>query len=288
MAEEFDVACPKCSIVFTVSRDLCGEMAECSECGSVFEVPFPEEVRSLESTETGAIQGVAAAPEAVEATNTVKLSRTGIGMIPTLKDSFEFGTKAPGAQQQMGTGSKFALPSSGAMPPKSSPQPPAGQQPVAPSKTGMTFKKPPMQAPQSRPAAPQPHAPPPPQAQAPVPQQHANISQTQTAAAPAPHPHVQLPSWAKIVVHKDEEVHACREAASNPIGMALLTALPPLLCVSAAFLPSPISIAVCVVLALAAFAAAFVVLKKSSRKLVVLTSQRAISVSGAEIIEAKR
>ncbi len=304
MAEEFDVSCPNCSMVFSVPRELCGEMAECSECATVFEIPFPEEVRPLESTETGAIQGVAAEPEAVDATNTVKLSRTGIGMIPTLKESFEFGTKASaiGGQQAVPQmkGSNFSLPPAGArpVPPPRSPAAPAPMQAPVPapqqapppqqaapqnSKTGMSFKKPTFTKPgASTASAPVPTAPPP------APPPSIQAGQTQQAQAPTSMPAIQIPAWAKIVLHKNEDVYAYNEVKYNPIVSLILIVLPVLLCIPLPIIPSPWSFVAALVIAVATFAVAFVMLAKSSKTAVVLTSQRAISVCGIKRAEAKK
>ena len=93
MAEEFKVSCPKCGIVFSVPMELSGEMAECSECDAVFEIPAPlENSGEYVVSETGTFKGVDA-PDA-DSHNTVKLTRTSIGMIPTLKSGFEVGTKS--------------------------------------------------------------------------------------------------------------------------------------------------------------------------------------------------
>lgn len=285
MADEFDVSCPKCSATFTVTRDLCGEMAECADCETVFEIPFPEEATVLQSTETGAIKGTAAAPEAVEATNTVKLSRTGIGMIPRLKDSFEFGTKAPpGAQQsKVAPATKPNIPPGPAQPSlqqKPIAPPPPAAPPQAPGKSGVTFKKP------TVPPPPPPAAPPPPQVHA-QPQPAFNPTQTQSAGIPAKTP-VQIPSWAKIVIHKDEEVYSCAESSSNPIQNVILVTLPVLICIILPVLPSPLSYIVGLLIAIITFVVAFIMIKKSSKTLVVLTSQRAISISGKTKVEAKR
>ena len=83
MPEEVDVACPSCNAVFSVPLEFCGETAQCAECDAIFEIPNPDEAGSDENmtgTDTGPIKGAEADPG--EATNTVRLSRTGIGMIP--------------------------------------------------------------------------------------------------------------------------------------------------------------------------------------------------------------
>ena len=303
MAEEFDVSCPKCSMVFTVPRELCGEMAECSECATVFEIPFPEEVPAIETTDTGAIKGIAAQPEeVVDTTNTVKLSRTGIGMIPNLKESFEFGTKAPsfssGPPQHQKPGTQFGIPpaqkpvpppmqqqvqppqqQAPPLPPQQRPpqthQAPVQQQPVPGARPPTTFKKP---APSGFSTQTKQTA------QAPQPQP----SQTQVTPAPAAAGMVKIPSWAKVIIHKDEEIYACSESKANAFVIAALVALPSLICIATSFLPGNWGAAGAAVIAIATFATVVFIVSGSGKKLVILTSQRAISVFGKNKIEAKK
>ena len=105
MPEEIDVACPGGNAIFGVPLEFCGEMAECAECSTVFEIPIPEEdEETYASTDTGAIQGLESDGET---TNTVRLSRTGIGMIPQVKDSFTFGETGSAGSAGGGTGGFF-------------------------------------------------------------------------------------------------------------------------------------------------------------------------------------
>ena len=305
MAEEFDVSCPKCSMIFTVPRELCGEMAECSECATVFEIPFPEEVPAIETTDTGAIKGIAAQPEeVVDTTNTVKLSRTGIGMIPNLKESFEFGTKAPsfssGPPQHQKPGTQFGIP------PAQKPVPPPMQQQVQPPQQ----QAPPMQQ-QVQP--PQQQAPPPRQQAPPMSQQRPptafkkpapsgfSTQTKQTAQSPQPQPSqsqvtpapaaagmVKIPSWAKVMIHKDEEIYACSESKANAFMIAALVVLPSLVCIATSFLPGNWGAAGAAVIAIATFATVVFIVSGSGKRLVILTSQRAISVFGKNKIEAKK
>ncbi len=305
MAEEFDVSCPKCSMIFTVPRELCGEMAECSECATVFEIPFPEEVPAIETTDTGAIKGIAAQPEeVVDTTNTVKLSRTGIGMIPNLKESFEFGTKAPsfssGPPQHQKPGTQFGIP------PAQKPVPPPMQQQVQPPQQ----QAPPMQQ-QVQP--PQQQAPPPRQQAPPMSQQRPptafkkpapsgfSTQTKQTAQSPQPQPSqsqvtpapaaagmVKIPSWAKVMIHKDEEIYACSESKANAFMIAALVVLPSLVCIATSFLPGNWGAAGAAVIAIATFATVVFIVSGSGKRLVILTSQRAISVFGKDKIEAKK
>ncbi len=173
MPSEIEVSCPGCNAVFSVPVELSGEAAECSECAAIFEIPRLEERPDAIDTDTGVIKGVAPATDYTStATNTVKLSRSSIGMIPTLKDSFTFGNKAPGVGL-------------GIQPPPSSPPPP----PPQPSAWGAPQQQQPRMAPP--PARPAPAAPAPVQQQmAPrppmAPQQAAPARPVPAPAAPAP------------------------------------------------------------------------------------------------------
>ncbi len=88
--KEFKVACPKCKASFSVPLEFAGETAECAECEFVFEIPKPEDAESqnYNVTETGTITGVEIDDKISK--STVRLSRTSIGMIPTMKDKFNF------------------------------------------------------------------------------------------------------------------------------------------------------------------------------------------------------
>ncbi len=96
-----NVSCPGCNAVFELPSSLGGETGECTECGAIFEIPKIEAVKDgkFQTTETGAVKVGKASPEG--ATNTVKLSRASIGMVPDIKDSFQFGVvnKAPTSTQ---------------------------------------------------------------------------------------------------------------------------------------------------------------------------------------------
>lgn len=87
--ENIQVVCPGCNSIFDLPIELGGQVGECTECGTVFEIPLIEKVSSgsVDKTETGSIK-VEKAPEGT--TNTVKLSRTSIGMVPSVKDNFKF------------------------------------------------------------------------------------------------------------------------------------------------------------------------------------------------------
>ncbi len=285
MPDEIEVSCPNCSVVFSVPGDLCGELAECSECNSVFEIPFPEGSKQLDKTETGAIKGsVIAETENVDTTNTVKLSRTGIGMIPTLKESFEFGTKAPPPPRG------GPLPAPGAQKPAAPPPPPAMQKVAPPppppqaasapaGKTAPSMKKP---AQFKVPGA--ATAPPPPPA--PQPQAGDEMSQTATAIAPPATP-VQLPQWISeaVKISKDETVVAVAENKLNIFVKALLISLPAILSFAAVI--KGIGIIFAVLAFAGTFGVAFALLNQDAKRAVVLTTQRAISLVGKNRYEAK-
>ncbi len=92
MADTMTVACPGCEAVFELPYELAGEAGECTECSTIFEIPSVEQLESdnFDQTATGAIKTLPAEEEGGEVTNTVKLSRTSIGMVPTVSDSFNF------------------------------------------------------------------------------------------------------------------------------------------------------------------------------------------------------
>lgn len=91
MADDLiSISCPGCNAVFELPIELGGEMGECTECGAIFEIPKIETVQSgnVQKTDTGSVKVSRASADG--ATNTVKLSRTSIGMVPDIKDSFQF------------------------------------------------------------------------------------------------------------------------------------------------------------------------------------------------------
>lgn len=87
---EFKVSCPKCKVDFFIPVELGGEMAECSECGSVFQIPIYTPDAGFETTE---LKKTTEEETGENSHSTVRLSRTSIGMMPTLKDEFEIGGK---------------------------------------------------------------------------------------------------------------------------------------------------------------------------------------------------
>lgn len=91
--KEFKVSCPKCKTVYYVPLEFAGQAAECANCDMTFIVPDPtDESKDYVTTETGTIS--AEEIDKALCKNTVKISRHSVGMIPNLKDKFEFGTKS--------------------------------------------------------------------------------------------------------------------------------------------------------------------------------------------------
>ncbi|MCK4982239.1 MAG: hypothetical protein KAS17_04895 [Victivallaceae bacterium] len=94
MSKEINISCPACNVAFCVPVEFCGETAECDECGEMFKIQYPDEKPgdNLKNTDTGSVGN-----DIIKATHTVKLSRSGIGMIPEIDDGFQFGTPHPSA-----------------------------------------------------------------------------------------------------------------------------------------------------------------------------------------------
>ena len=279
---EIDVSCPGCDAVFSVPAELCGEMAECTECSAVFEIPGVAEVPPTLNTDTGAIKGIPApapADNAVIATNTVKLSRASIGMIPSLKESFNLGS---GGHAGPDSPISFTV------------TPP--QQPNAPAQQRSAFVKPPAASPPP-PAKPVPTQVAP--ASAPV---HTTASQhsaprnssTQTSIALAAQQiaqAVKLPPWTNIQLKQGEELQACREIKKNPAPIAVLASLPVLLTIAAMFFAKTqfgLAVGLVVVLWIVTFVIALLMTRDSSKRAIVITSQRTICIIGKDSIELKK
>ena len=69
---EIKVYCSNCSTEYEVPEEMLGQEAECAVCNQTFVVEIKQEEESSEG----------------EGTNTVKISRSGIGMMPTVEDTF--------------------------------------------------------------------------------------------------------------------------------------------------------------------------------------------------------
>jgi hypothetical protein len=318
---EIDIACPGCNAVFSVPIELCGEMAECTECSAVFEIPLLDEVPPTLESDSGAVKGVLAPAPPVTtasneegATNTVKLSRTSIGMIPGLKDSFIMGMNAPArnpstpsvsvAPPKQPDAPIFKQPV--AAPPRTQaqqqpavaspgntqppPQKPVSQPQVQPQQPKLTFTKPP-----SPPIAKPMNAPPPPPAPAPAHAPAPHIATSQGAAPPSVSTTqaaqaVNLPSWTNVQLKQSEELQACREINKNPAVQALLSSLPVLLTIIALFFATRVAIAIAIVIIIwfITFVVAFMMTKNSSKRAIVITNQRTICIIGKDRIELKQ
>lgn len=81
-------ACPGCATLFEVPVSMVGETVECTVCG----VAFTVEERKSAPSGTDTVDDVALhAGEETGATNTIKMSRTSIGMVPVVQDSYQLG-----------------------------------------------------------------------------------------------------------------------------------------------------------------------------------------------------
>jgi hypothetical protein len=87
MSKEIDVACPGCKSIFRVPIEYCGEIADCEECGESFKIQDPNKKPDTKDVEI----------DLSKVTHTVKLARSGIGMIPEVKDGFQLGAPHPAA-----------------------------------------------------------------------------------------------------------------------------------------------------------------------------------------------
>lgn len=276
MPAEIDVACPGCNAIFGVPMEFCGETAECAECGTMFEIPTLDEKPDgmLDSTETGAIKGVEA-DDVGEATNTVRLSRTGIGMIPQVKDSFHLGgpppSAAPFSAAQQPTGKTFTTrpPSAPApAPAPSAPAPPAPAAPMAP-------------APMPTPMA----------AAEPVAEEEEPMEAAQTE--PSSKDKIILPDWTKIRMKKAENVVGIRESSASSGATAFLVSIPVIVSGAVGLAQQYIGglvVAAVVVGAVwvAVFITAMLMGKSGSKKALVVTNQRAICIIGNERMEVKQ
>lgn len=93
MKKEFEISCPKCKAVFTVPMELAGEIAECANCDSIFEIPRPAPMAIHDIKVAEKVIGYELAPP-VNSHNTSKHTRTSLGMIPTIKERFLSKSKA--------------------------------------------------------------------------------------------------------------------------------------------------------------------------------------------------
>ncbi len=107
MAETIKVACPGCNAIFAIPIELGGEIGECTECDTVFEIP---EVSSGKKKDEVKPIIPKMSPDEVQATGTIKLSRASVGMIPDLKDAFNFGVADDRSAVQSSIPDIFATP----------------------------------------------------------------------------------------------------------------------------------------------------------------------------------
>jgi hypothetical protein len=291
MSQEFEIACPTCNAIFSVPMELAGETAECAECSAIFKIPAPPVVEAqgglqLPKTDTGAIRGIAAAPDNFdgEVTHTVKLSRTSIGMIPTLKDSFKFdappGTAAAPQRPAMApTASAPARkpmlqrpPSASVAPP---PPPPLPMAAAAPTTKAAPPMPPPLPVAGAMPpsvASAQPELPP----------SHPSATQTRVKL-------VDVPAWTNIKLRKDEEPLAFHETADSGTGIALLISVPALLAGIGALFKNPaIALVIAGLVWLGTFVVAMFMIRSRGRRGLLMTSQRAIAIGGGKRLEVKK
>ena len=252
MPEEIDIACPGCSAVFGVPIELSGETAECAECGVIFEIPSLEAGSgNMESTDTGAIKGVEADGDT---TNTVRLSRTGIGMIPQVKDSFTLGGAPSGGMM----GSAPAQKKKKSAPRPSTPSAPP--KPAAPPKKSMKKAK-----------SPSTTAP--------------------TTTDQKPQKKIVLPAWAKIRLSKDEDVEGLQESESSAVPAAVVAAIIAAVAGGAGLMKDAVggTMIAGIIVLIAAIAAFVVVMMMGKAKVaVILTSLRAVTIIGSKKIEVKK
>ena len=94
MSDSFSFSCPACGATFEVPVSFCGQTAECAECDSAFVLPTQAEFEAAMSAtcviDTTELVESQSEHNDMEDTGTVKIDRASIGMIPDLKESFDF------------------------------------------------------------------------------------------------------------------------------------------------------------------------------------------------------
>ncbi|OGV38685.1 MAG: hypothetical protein A2020_03940 [Lentisphaerae bacterium GWF2_45_14] len=97
MPENLKVSCPGCNLVYDLPAEYAGQAAECTECGAIFTITSPQSspVPPQQSPAAATTAPVNEQPQAATKmdgdggpTNTVKLSRASIGMLPDVNDQF--------------------------------------------------------------------------------------------------------------------------------------------------------------------------------------------------------
>jgi hypothetical protein len=290
---EVDISCPGCNAIFTVPVELCGEMAECTECSAVFEIPKVGEVPPTLNTDSGAIKGILAPTpsenNATAATNTVKLSRASIGMIPNLKDSFTFGQS---------NGAPNSAPSFTAPAPQQPPvpvlrqpiPPPPHQQLGTQPQPKLTFTQ------QQPPQAPPPAKPLPGSPAANTTTSQKSVSQTTSSTQTSISGQqiaqaLTLPPWTKVQLRQGEELLTFRETKKSSGLTAVLASLPVLMTVVSVFYAKTdliLAVVLVIVIWALTFILALFMAKNSSKRALILTSQRTICIIGKDKIELKK
>jgi hypothetical protein len=131
MAEIMQIQCYKCQTVYEVSPEMAGQLVECAVCNAIFAIPapipgmenqllatypyveLPDAAARTEEAELATHIDVTEIPPEVpvevpdsppldtsfdmppaipEGTSTIKLSRSNIGMMPKIEDTFKFNT----------------------------------------------------------------------------------------------------------------------------------------------------------------------------------------------------
>lgn len=88
-----NTACPGCNTTFEVPAEMVGEDVECPQCNATFKIEALESAPTADqTTETESPAATPAEHQGNgEYTHTVKMSRTSIGMVPVVDDSFNLG-----------------------------------------------------------------------------------------------------------------------------------------------------------------------------------------------------
>ncbi|MDD3118080.1 MAG: hypothetical protein PHQ27_02775 [Victivallales bacterium] len=85
MADTINISCPSCKTLFEVPVEMIGQTVECSECGNAFEIVPPNNTPGETTTVTNPSVNVSDK----NSTQTVKISRAGIGMVPDIEDNYQ-------------------------------------------------------------------------------------------------------------------------------------------------------------------------------------------------------
>ncbi|MBN1864633.1 MAG: hypothetical protein JW808_06995, partial [Victivallales bacterium] len=129
-------------------------------------------------------------------------------------------------------------------------------------------------------------------ASAPVPQRPAPPAAAAPSGGPAPDLS-DLPAWANVMLKKGEELVGVRESSGSSIGTAVLVAVSVIISGAAGIANDmiggmPIAAGAVGVICVTVFIAAILLGKKGSRRALVVTNQRAISVVGKDRLEVKQ